>query len=647
MANSGFEGQMSLFDLMELSLPKKSDGTDVVSFVSRRKKVLDEKDSYLNRDDVLLTLAKERFEKQLSCLTLSEFDERLAALNLSSSDNAAKVASKIAQCIIRPLLSSIDSFTDDDSGYMLLRSAVDYDIEINEVKPDGTEWECHAVRGLRHKYRRSGDIIRLTLRETGYPDLDVYGYRTLSHPSGVCRDGRYKDGSQHADIALMLAYMVIYSRYMRSMGDADMRGVVAAALTDEHFQMNTVDEMFLMANDRAYVHLSGVTANELLSDHLTRAQVTVNYDRYMRISEPALDYFFEVVGADRDKLYTEPVCPDRSMRMLNNEAFRDGKSKPYRYLVNADMEWALLCNAPEEAWSKGVGKVRYNALLGRKTRAAKNRSYGEVIPPSWALPTTSLAYFANFVCTRAFHAIYEHDRQIVRVRSMLSEHSEHAKAYMTKKSIPSSVLKEMEGSVLNNYFGYVEFDESCDMDKVSAICDEFIAFHDTYLPNFDTSDVSIRFRKLGNHKAGGLFFPLYRCLCVDVGSPSSFIHEYGHCLDYSRCGSTYSSSADFYPLYTLYKQCVTDKVDGDDGLKGKLKRKGRKYDLDYYLSLNESFARCFELYVVKCLGVNNSICRQSKDSAFAYPEDEKLIEAIERYFSVLLSQYQHAAVEVA
>lgn len=39
-------------------------------------------------------------------------------------------------------------------------------------------------------------------------------------------------------------------------------------------------------------------------------------------------------------------------------------------------------------------------------------------------------------------------------------------------------------------------------------------------------------RKLGNHKALGLYYPEAKVLVVDVDSPSSFIHEYGHLLDY-------------------------------------------------------------------------------------------------------------------
>ena len=51
------------------------------------------------------------------------------------------------------------------------------------------------------------------------------------------------------------------------------------------------------------------------------------------------------------------------------------------------------------------------------------------------------------------------------------------------------------------------------------------------IQNF-TKGNSIRFRKLGNHKAIGLYYPLIQCLCVDLRNTTSFIHELGHLIDH-------------------------------------------------------------------------------------------------------------------
>ena len=78
---SQFDGQISMFDLMELSFTDTlKDRACPVSFEERRKKVLEKKEDYLQKGDILLTLAKERLEKELKHLTLSEFDKSLQTL---------------------------------------------------------------------------------------------------------------------------------------------------------------------------------------------------------------------------------------------------------------------------------------------------------------------------------------------------------------------------------------------------------------------------------------------------------------------------------------------------------------------------------------------------------------------------------------
>ena len=106
-----------------------------------------------------------------------------------------------------------------------------------------------------------------------------------------------------------------------------------------------------------------------------------------------------------------------------------------------------------------------------------------------------------------------------------------ATAYMTKKNIPESILKAMEQTGFLHYFKYVEFDEDTDMDAVSAIEKEFVAMNKEYFSGSVFPDVNIRFRKLGKHKASGLYYPSLNTLCVDIRSPSSFMHEYFHMID--------------------------------------------------------------------------------------------------------------------
>ena len=60
-----------------------------------------------------------------------------------------------------------------------------------------------------------------------------------------------------------------------------------------------------------------------------------------------------------------------------------------------------------------------------------------------------------------------------------------------------------------------------------------------------------------------------------------------------------------------------------------------KYNLAYYLLPTEIFARCAEIYMVRTLGINNSLVN-TFISGFAYPDDDILKTYIDTYFSNLL-----------
>ena len=81
----------------------------------------------------------------------------------------------------------------------------------------------------------------------------------------------------------------------------------------------------------------------------------------------------------------------------------------------------------------------------------------------------------------------------------------------------------------------------------------------------------------------------------------------------------------------LYERGITDA----------LKKSGKvlkgKYSLKYYLTPTEVFARCFEMYVTRCLGLTSSLCKQEED--WAYPEEEKLMQQVKGYFDRLLQQF--------
>ena len=61
-------------------------------------------------------------------------------------------------------------------------------------------------------------------------------------------------------------------------------------------------------------------------------------------------------------------------------------------------------------------------------------------------------------------------------------------------------------------------------------------------------------------------------------------------------------------------------------------KSGSKYNRSYYTMPTEIFARCFELYVSKCLGVKNSIVPAAFSQEGIYPTNDLMLDTISNYF---------------
>ena len=208
---------------------------------------------------------------------------------------------------------------------------------------------------------------------------------------------------------------------------------------------------------------------------------------------------------------------------------------------------------------------------------------------------------------------------------------DYARSFQTKKNIPGKCVSAMARSGFNRYFGYVEFDEECDLSLMEELFREYDAFTKELSIN-SFPEVSLRFRKLGNHKATGLYYYTLKCLCVDVRYPGAFVHEVGHAIDYhlDHISDKFAFSKVAERYESLLKEYVAKgKKEEIAVLKGKT-----KYNLQYYLMPTEIFARCFEMYVVRIRKIDNSLCKP--ESGFAYPEDEKLMYLITSFFDEIL-----------
>lgn len=210
-----------------------------------------------------------------------------------------------------------------------------------------------------------------------------------------------------------------------------------------------------------------------------------------------------------------------------------------------------------------------------------------------------------------------------------------ATAYMTKKNIPQYIQQAMKDSTFTKYFEYVEYDEDVDLTSILDLEQEFKKFKTNYFKNLVCNTVKLRFRKLGKHKASGLYYPYLKTLCVDIRTPSSFAHEFFHMIDHLLGDLSWKKN--FIPVIELYRQSFLNNMP-QLNLSVQTQLKGSSvYNLQYYFRPAEIFARCGELYLIKILNVKSSLLPSELN--FAYPCSEKLNDAIQNYFVPLLKQF--------
>ncbi len=221
-----------------------------------------------------------------------------------------------------------------------------------------------------------------------------------------------------------------------------------------------------------------------------------------------------------------------------------------------------------------------------------------------------------------------------------------ASAWQTKKNINNDTRKIMESTTLNKYFQFVEIDNDVDLTLFSEFEEEMERIYDI-LPKTGEKLPELRLRKLGNHKALGLYVPTKNTIAIDfrdtndeVGGVGiqSFVHEYGHALDYrTDNGRLLSMRDDFKPIVARYRENLS--------LNGKGSYVAEK--AGYYTAPTEVFARAFELYVSEA-GLS-SIFLKSKETYATSIEyalfDQKMREEITTFFDSVFPELKTAVLE--
>lgn len=165
---------------------------------------------------------------------------------------------------------------------------------------------------------------------------------------------------------------------------------------------------------------------------------------------------------------------------------------------------------------------------------------------------------------------------------------EVATALQTKKHINKRIKTAMQKSKFSGQgFNFVEYDNDTDLERIAQLETEWCIAKE-HLPNMsDTPD--LRFRKLGKHKAWGLYSPFHNTICIDIRNVNSFIHEYGHLIDFKLNDHNLSMLTDFQPIIKSYRKEIYDQLGNESYVTKKI---------NYYLTPTEVFARAYELYMV-------------------------------------------------
>lgn len=186
----------------------------------------------------------------------------------------------------------------------------------------------------------------------------------------------------------------------------------------------------------------------------------------------------------------------------------------------------------------------------------------------------------------------------------------HAKFFQQKKNINKEKRQAMHklSDLLKDYVKGVEIDNDVDLNKLNKLIPTIKETFPLLPKAQDGSKPILRFRKLRNLKAIGIYTCFNDTIALDFRSIGNitglqaFVHEYGHFLDYHSESETALSITD--------SKFVNGVLDPVVNYLKKFRNTGfmnqGKFGFDYLCTPTEVFARAFEVYV-SFLGLNNSL----------------------------------------
>lgn len=602
-------GNFEVFDNTSFQLLLLGTGSAAESGSASVLSGSDDTEAYLKKEERITSLAKERFRKELADITFSSVEEKLYSLDLGKCDTSHAYVGCIAKRVIRPILRNMESPYEEDKNFQLVLDLIDQE-RFHVTVSDSNLPLRYISRGASRN--EDEKMLVLTMQEVGEEPFSINGTKLSAHPKNR-QSTLFKSGARVADLAYVLAYLIMLSMVGRELQriaklsdteqEEDQTANIFKSMKAEIYAKFMTYLNCTLSNRKRYLMSSGVLLAPM-EEPTCLEEIKFLNPRYERNSI-AVKTFLQNIGC-------ETVKSNAVQKM------HDYISVGYpSAMVDSTVEQYILSLLLFD------NKVHYSDLLARNDETT-------VFP----LPPAYCVNGVNYDLCRLFHhLVYQKSWQVRSAHYLRSLEKEYATSYQNKKNIPVKTLEAMKKTRFNEHFGFVEFDESVDLEKVEEVRKEFSAVWETYLSFVDSTNNALRFRLLGNHKAIGLYYPHIKCLCVDVRYPHSFLHEYGHLIDYEYGNLSYKEP--FVGIREMYELHLNYMMESDSVVRNQLNGTG-KYNLAYYLEPTEIFARSFELYLSKCKMVNNSLLPE--EFTWAYPVDSTFLDAVEKYYDSLFER---------
>lgn len=188
----------------------------------------------------------------------------------------------------------------------------------------------------------------------------------------------------------------------------------------------------------------------------------------------------------------------------------------------------------------------------------------------------------------------EWSRDLNRRAARSQEKGHSATVWVDKKSLDPDHVAAAGSGFIGSSFQHVEIDDSVDLEVYQRMQREFQARYEAReIPQVEKSELRLRFRKCGRHRAIGLYSPVAKTVVVDPRHPVSLLHEFAHAYDYAH--GQLSCSPEFRGVIEAFESVSLEAAHADPSHPFNASERLRQYAF----TPTEVFARSWEIYALE------------------------------------------------